>query len=154
MDQVHGVAGLVQPGDYVNILIKPVVPGLDDVTSGPSASTAENDGAGSVGARYLYQKVEVLAVGKDALPQAGSATTTPDAAATAEAADSGLITLIVPTEAAQYIVSMDPATIYLVLVARDYKPVPLPPLTKTPATPGEDSAKVTPYGPKGPESGA
>ena len=154
VDQVHGVAGLVQPGDYVNILIKPVVPGLDDVTSGPSASTAENDGAGSVGARYLYQKVEVLAVGKDALPQAGSATTTPDAAATAEAADSGLITLIVPTEAAQYIVSMDPATIYLVLVARDYKPVPLPPLTKTPATPGEDSAKVTPYGPKGPESGA
>ena len=152
VDQVHGVAGLVQPGDYVNILIKPVVPGLDLVTSG--SGTAEAEGGDAVGARYLYQKVEVLAVGKDALPQAGSATTTPEAGAPAETVDSGLITLIVPTEAAQYIVSMDPATIYLVLVARDYKVVPLPPLSRVPATPGEDSAKVTPYGPKGPESGA
>ena len=155
VDQVHGVAGLVQPGDYVNILIKPAIPGLSDVTSGAgvSSSSSATSGAGAVGARYLYQKVEVLAVGKDALPQAGSATTTPAAAGT-ETADSGLITLIVPTEAAQYIVSMDPATIYLVLVARDYKVIPLPPLTKAPITPGEDPSKVTPYGPKGPENGA
>ena len=38
--------------------------------------------------------------------------------------NSGLLTLIVPTKAAQYIASLPPENIYLTLVSRDYEPKP------------------------------
>jgi len=80
VDQVHGVAGLVEPGDNVDMLVQ------------------VSPGSGSANSReaYLYQDVPVLAV--------GSATTSPGAApasgAAAQAQPSGIYTFAVPPPAA------------------------------------------------------
>lgn len=150
VDQVRGVAGLVRPGDFVNIL-------LANQTSGGAGADSEADPTAPLDlafkARYLYQKAQVLAVGQDALPQAGAAAPTADeTAAAAPEENSGLITLIVPAKAAQYIASVDPSTIYMVLVARDYKPVPQAPIDFNDLLPAEDAAQLTPYGKDGPDS--
>ena len=147
VDQVRGVAGLIQPGDYVNIMV------TSDATTEGDSAPSDGPAPTASAARYLYQKVEVLAVGQDALPQAGAAVKAADDGATKAPTNTGLITLIVPTEAAQYLASADASSFYLTLVAADYKPIPQPPLGTGSATPGEDPAKLTPYGPKGPESG-
>lgn len=150
VDTIRGVAGLIQPGDFVNIMVTPATQVVSDSTTGPAP------GASLFGqtARYLYQKAEVLAVGQDALPQAGETATAAaaDGAAPAETTNRGLITLIVPTKAAQYIASVTPGQIYLVLVAADYKPVPQDQIDPNAAIPADDPAKLTPYGPKGPDS--
>ncbi len=146
VDQVRGVAGLIQPGDYVNMMLVP---------PSSSAKTSQSGTAVPAGARYLFQKIEVLAVGQEALPQAGAATaaSTGSTPAVAESNNAGLLTLIVPTQAAQYIASVDPSSIYLTLVAQDYKAVPQVTLDGNAGSPAEDPTKLTPYGPKGPESG-
>lgn len=156
VDQVRGVAGLIEPGDYVNIMLTQVQQ-LDE--NGKAAGVPEGADVSAVlfaqQARYLYQKAEVLAVGQDALPQAGEAQAAAEgdpAAAAAPAADRGLITLILPTKAAQYVASVQPESIYLVLVAQDYKPVPQDPIDPTSVIPAEDPSKLTPYGTKGPDS--
>src|SRR5439155_14875014 len=71
VDQVHGVANLIVPGDKVNIL-----------------ATAPD------GERFLFQNVNVLAVGTTPAPQPGETT------ATTAPAGSGLITFAVPPVAA------------------------------------------------------
>jgi len=160
VDDVRGVAGLVEPGDYVNIMMT-AVQELDD--AGKAVGVPEGADPGQVlfaqQARYLYQKAEVLAVGQDALPQAGETATAaaedgaaPDGAAAAEAQNRGLITLIVPAKAAQYIASVEPGAIYLTLVAQDYKPVPQDPIDPSAPIPAEDPSEQTPYGPEGPDS--
>lgn len=151
VDQVRGVAGLVRPGDFVNILLADQsTGGADGDTTAATAATTKVE----FKARYLYQKAQVLAVGQDALPQAGAAAPADATAAegTAPAENSGLITLIVPAKAAQYISSVDPSSIYMVLVARDYKPTPLAPIDLSELLPGEDAAQLTPYGKDGPDS--
>ena len=89
VDQVRGVAGLVRPGDFVNIILADQSAGGHgaDSAADPKATTSQVD----FKARYLYQKAQVLAVGQDALPQAGTAapaanteTTTPTDPAPAE----------------------------------------------------------------------
>ena len=161
LDQVHGVAGLIQPGDYVNIMVTKVT-NVDQngnpVGLGPNANPEEILFAAQ--ARYLYQKAEVLAVGQSTVPQAGVAAATAADGTTGSAApaspgaatNAGLITLIVPTKAAQYIASVDPQALYLTLVARDYKPVPQTNIQIGSQLPAEDGALLTPYGPKGPDS--
>jgi len=158
VDVTRGVAGLIQPGDFINIMIRrvsevspdaPLPEGIDpsDILFGEQA-------------RYLYQKVEVLAVGQNTVPQAGAAavatsdpTSTAGAPASAAAAgDPGLITVMVPTRAAQYLASVDTGDFYLSLVARDYKPVAQQVIDFNATTPAEDPALLTPYGPNGPES--
>lgn len=161
VDQIRGVAGLLQPGDYVNIMITKVedlaatAPLPDDVNSDDILFAQQ--------ARYLYQKVEVLAVGQNTVPQPGTTRVAADGetgtgteslapAAPGAAADAGLITLIVPTRAAQYIASVESEAFYLSLVARDYKPVPQQIIDFNAALPAEDPALLTPYGANGPES--
>lgn len=88
VDSIHGVAGLVEPGDKVDILV--------EIAGSPTAE------------RFLYQDVPVLAVGSstvsptanqtDAASSAASTTTT-----TTGSAGSGLITFAVPPAAAQRI---------------------------------------------------
>lgn len=157
VDEVRGVAGLVEPGDYVNIMMT-AVRQLDE--QGKPVGVPEGADPSSVlfaqQARYLYQKAEVLAVGQDALPQAGETATAAaeDGAATEGAAVSenrGLITMIVPAKAAQYIASVTPGALYLVLVAQDYKPVPQDPIDPSAPIPAEDPSEQTPYGPEGPD---
>ena len=74
-----------------------------------------------------------------------------DGAPAADDGTTGLITVIVPAEAAQYIAALRPDDIYLALVARDYKPVPQEPIDLN-SLPAEDGALLTPYGPEGPDS--
>ena len=101
VDQVRGVANLVQPGDRVNMLV--------------SIHTGTEE--------YLYQNVPVLFVGSQAAPQPGetTATTTPD---TATNQGSGLITVAVSPVAAQRIAFVSSggesgSSIYLTLVPPD-----------------------------------
>lgn len=144
VDQVHGVAGLLQPGDYVNVM---------------ELSAAGGDGGGAAGnvlypgnARYVYQKVLVLAVGASPVSQPGdtrAASTTGGTSTLTPQANSGLVTLMVPTEAAQRIASLDPGRVYLSLVSPNYKPEPLPPLPSESTSPAENDTNLTPYGPTG-----
>ncbi len=194
VDQVRGVAGLLQPGDFVNIMMTdPCVAQVEDqpAEEGGEASgdggeivvqdpliprdrdNAEpgecqvdgwvepltrdpiNDNAASTrfSARYLMQKVQILAIDQTPVQLPGEAATAAegDPAAGQPLAGSGLITLIVPTRAAQFIASADPTQLYLTLVPRDYTPVPMTPIDPNhDPLPGEDPTMLTPYGPNGP----
>lgn len=100
VDQVRGVAGLLVPGDKVNILVA--------------------DGGTQ---RVLFQNVNVIAIGTTAAPQAG------ETAAVANPG-SGLITFAVPPEAASRIAyaTQQGGGIYLTLVPLDNQPAPVPPV--------------------------
>jgi pilus assembly protein CpaB len=139
VDQVHGVAGFLVPGDEVNLMVK-----------------FDNQGSSDVGAslkstmRYLYQKVQILAVGQSTLLSPGEQTST--SGTTTATASSGLLTFNVPPEAAAWIASaQESGGLYLSLVAEDYTPKPLPPIDPNNVTelPGENPAQLTPYGPTG-----
>jgi pilus assembly protein CpaB len=149
IDDVRGVAGLLVPGDFVNILV-----------TGASASTEGAGGGEGQGgaevftqpARFLYQKIQILAIGQTRQLEPGeTAETNPDGTPTS--AGSGLITFVVPAEAAQRIASIEGGSFYFTLVAKDYQPTPIPPLDVNAPLPGETGSQLTPYGPDGrPES--
>ncbi len=160
VDQVRGVAGLLVPGDFVNLL----------VTSSDAEETGPPEGEGGEGigpvppggadvfgqpARALYQKVQILAIGQTRKLEPGETapTTNPDGTPATGTAASGLVTFVVPFEAAQQIASVEGASFYMTLVARDYQPAALPPLDTGASLAGETDAQLTPYGPDGrPES--
>ena len=96
-------------------------------------------------ARYMYQKVKIIAVGSNQLLTPGEQAQTPAAGAPAGAA-SNIITLEVPPDAAQYVATGEDFKFYLSLVAKDYKPLALHPLPVVVDTlPGEDPGKLCPY---------
>jgi pilus assembly protein CpaB len=142
VDQTKGVAGVIVPGDYVNIMMAP------DPLCGGSDPTC-------VPARVLYQSARVLFVDKSAVPQPGevgaNGTNTANPSGTSQAAaNTGLITLEVPAKASQLIASVDPASIYLTLLPAQYAPEALPKVDAFPTVlPGEDPNQLTPYGPAG-----
>ncbi|MDZ7677803.1 MAG: Flp pilus assembly protein CpaB [Acidimicrobiales bacterium] len=153
VDQVGGVAGLLVPGDKVNMLVSAGLheypeDQLPPVGTGPG--TPNSPGLEFIEipydshARYLYQAVEILAIGQSPVPQPGE---TVDAAEVA--GQSGLITFAVPPEAVQRIVAA--SGIYLSLVNPEYEPQVLPMPDPYEVLPGEDPARLTPYGPGGRE---
>lgn len=159
VDNVRGVAGLIVPGDIVNMMAVP-----DESACG----TPEGEGDGAEApvadpgdtavlcnpARYVYQGVQVLFVDRSPIPLPGEAATDANGDAAAAPADTGLLTLSVPPAAAQVIASVGPQQWYLSLVPSDYTPSPLPPLDPSqPLLPGEDASQLTPYGPEGLEPG-
>jgi pilus assembly protein CpaB len=100
VDQVQGVAGLLVPGDKVNMMV-----------SKPDST------------QMLFQNVAILFIGQTAAPQAGE---TQPVAQTS----SNLITFAVPPLAAEKIVlatKFEGATVHLALVPPDNQPVPVPP---------------------------
>lgn len=99
VDQVRGVAGLLVPGDQVNILIKD-----------PNAGNVE---------RVLFQNVPIIAIGTSAAPQPGDA-------AAAVNPGSGLITFAVTPEAASKIALASTNDLYLTLVPKDNPARPIP----------------------------
>jgi pilus assembly protein CpaB len=115
VDQVHGVANLIVPGDKVNIL------------------ALARDGE-----RFLFQNVNVIAVGSTPAPQPGETTAT-----TTAAAGGGLITLAVPPLAAAKIATVPADQIYLTLVPPDNQPVAVPPVNDANLFTGP----LTPYAP-------
>ena len=101
VDQVRGVAGLLVPGDKVNILVV--------------------DGGAQ---RVLFQNVDIIDIGTTAAPQAGETEAVANPG-------SGLITFAVPPESASRIAyaATQGGGIYLTLVPTDNQPVPVPPIS-------------------------
>ncbi len=95
VDQVRGVAGLLVPGDLVNLLVK--------------------DGAAE---RVLYQNVPIIAIGATAAPQVGDA-------APALNPGSGLLTFAVTPAAASKIALASSNDLYLTLVPKDHVAAPV-----------------------------
>ena len=151
VDQVRGVAGLLVPGDLVNMLVRPGLheypeDELPPVATGPGTPTSPGlefiEIPYDTHPRYLYQAVEILAIGRSPRPIPGE---TVDASEVA--GQSGLITFSVPPEAVQRIIGVP--DIYLSLVHPDYEPRVLPMPDPYEVLPGEDPTSLTPYGPSG-----
>lgn len=149
VDQVRGAAYLIEPGDYVNILSVSAKSGGGQAAQQPAdsataAATAAGTNPYNYISRYVYQRVEVLAIDKALTPELGE---TSDKAAPA-ARNGGMITLAVPPEAVETILSVGMENLYLSLVPKNYAPAPLPPLNYADQTlPGANPAQLTPYGP-------
>jgi Flp pilus assembly protein CpaB len=165
VDQVRGVAGMLSPGDDVNVIVTrsiemrdgtSTVQGEDGAVSESQAAAFPSGvieaGPGGVGvqiegvpytnvARMLYQKVKILAIGTQLAPDLGDR----EAESVNQVAALGLITLAVPPEAVLRLASVDPSAIYLSLVPKSYEPTPLLPIDPTEVLPGEDIARLTPY---------
>ena len=122
VDQVHGVAGLLVPGDKVNLMVvlDPQLAALAGGTPGAPAPSAASGQDGNATVRYLYQNVEVLAIGQTAAADVGAteAPTNPG---------SGLITFNVPPDAAQRI-ALAGNNLYMTLAPKDFQPVDVPPV--------------------------
>jgi Flp pilus assembly protein CpaB len=169
VDQVRGVAGLLQPGDFVNIMATKVcelatTANEPDSDPPPAEGEPADDEADAEclynervlfgeQARYIYQKVQVLAIDQTPVQLPGEATAAAegeDAGAAAPAVGAGLVTLIVPAQAAQVVASIPTENFYLSLVPRDYVPVPQEAIDPTDPFPAEDGSRLTPYGADGP----
>jgi len=150
VDQIRGVAGLLVPGDFVNLLVTNAA-AAEDTEGGDTGGEGQASGdVYSQPARYLYQKVQILAVGQTRKLEPGeTAATNADGSTADSTTSSGLITFVVPAEAAQRIASVDGANYYLTLVATDYQPEAIGPLNTQEALPGETQNQLTPYGPEG-----
>ncbi|MDZ7673581.1 MAG: Flp pilus assembly protein CpaB [Acidimicrobiales bacterium] len=153
VDQVRGVAGLLVPGDFVNVML---TDGASQLGGGEGEEAVDAEGnpipadGGTIApdARYLYQKVQILAIGKQRELQPGeTADTNPDGSPVVSG--SGLLTLAVPADAAQWIASASTGQLYLTLVSKDYAPVEVGPIPPSPSLPAENPDQLTPYGPEG-----
>lgn len=135
VDQMHAVAGFVQPGDKVNVLVYGKDPSSKD--DRPTV-------------RVLYQNVNVLGVGATPALQPGEtqADVKTDASKAGSSAPSSLITLAVPLDAAERIVlpasGANGSIIYLTLVSPESTATPQQPPTFDLKS-ALDSASVTPY---------
>jgi Flp pilus assembly protein CpaB len=164
VDQTGGVGGFLAPGDEINMLIiQDNAAARDLITDAPDlslqASILKNSGPQPLfmekTARYLFQKVQILAVGQNQLLTPGEQAN--DAAAPANAGFSGIITVNVPPEAAQLIASFasQGQSFYLSLTAKGYEPRELLPLPiVVDLLPGEDQELLTPYKYTDPEGNA
>ncbi|MDH3682711.1 MAG: RcpC/CpaB family pilus assembly protein [Acidimicrobiia bacterium] len=158
VDQVKGAAYLIEPGDFVNLLsVKQIVESGDE-DGEPTADEPVDLGSGLVAlpvngsasydyiARYVYQRAEVLAIDKALTPDLGESSEQAEGAPR----NAGMITLAVPPDAVQTILSVGMENIYLSLVPSTYAPDPLPPIDYgNEVYPAEDADRLTPYGPKG-----
>ncbi len=157
VDNIRGVAGLIVPGDFVNMM---AIPGgstvCDEAATGDEGAPPPEAQPGDLSdlvifcspARMVYQAVQVLFVDRSPEPLPGEQVATEGAEAAPT--NAGLLTLSVPPDAAQRIASVGGDQWYLTLVPPDYAPAPLPPFDPTVALlPGEDPAILTPYGPAG-----
>lgn len=165
IDQVAGVAGFVQPGDFVNMLVlRPLafegadedptaeetgggtndgdLPDLDEYYANPIPASAEQS-LYLENARYFYQKAEVLAVGQSLPLDLGETAESNEGDA---AASGGVITLAVPPEVVQQVLAVGTQNLYLSLVPASYEPEALLPMDITELLyPAEDEARLTPY---------
>lgn len=173
IDQVAGVAGFVQPGDFVNMLVvRPLgfADKEDEVISTEQTDGATTQGGGTTqgdlpdleqfyendvpetadqslyleNVRYFYQKAEVLAVGQSLPLDLGE--TAAEGEEAAAAATGGVITLAVPPEVVQQVLAVGTENLYLSLVPASYEPEALEPMDITELLyPAEDEARLTPY---------
>lgn len=156
VDDVRGVAGLIVPGDFVNMmaLYEDICEAPGEVTTEEGTPLPEDSGldfpatgivnddqvvqpggqlalAVCTPATYVFQEVQVLFVDRTPIPLAGEAQTeTVNAdgtvSQTTTTVDTGLLTLAVPPDAAQLIASLPREAWYLTLLPSSYVPAPLP----------------------------
>jgi Flp pilus assembly protein CpaB len=167
VDTIRAVGGYLQPGDEVNLMVnhsgacdeeaateqqvdengQPIDEDLGDAENSFGATISDEQYCTyTQPARYVYQRVEILAIGARQQLQTGEADNT------ALTPQGGTITFLVPNEAAQILASVAPEDIYLTLLPSDYEVEPLPALTSdlmANPTPAELSGCATPYGPEG-----
>ena len=153
VDNIRGVAGLIVPGDFVNVMVS-----QDTGLCGGAAPEGEGEGGAAGGqstavlcrtARMLYQEVQVLFIDQSPIPLPGEQTGTPEGEAPA-AVNTGLVTFQVPPAAAQIIAAVPPDGFYLTLLPQTYAPTAIPEIDPNiTLLPGEDPALLTPYGPDG-----
>jgi len=158
VDEVSGVAGLLVPGDLVDMFVT-----LDDSENvdGETSEVAEQQGVFAGNARLLYHQVRILAIGSQTAPTAGEQAAAEGAegeAAAAPTGGAGLLTLDLPLDAAQLIASLDSGSIRLALTGPDYQATPVPRIDAADLEelPGETNnetrfGQLTPYGPDGPQ---
>ena len=136
VDATRAVGGWVQPGDRVNLL----VPGVCADEPAAQADAAAGDAGTEVRcrrARYLYQAVDVLAVGTSLSPVG-------DQSSGGMAAGPVTIVLSLPPRAAQWVATWE-NELTLTLVPADYVPRvvdPLPVLVER--LPGEQEGTLQP----------
>ncbi len=137
-DSVKGVAGLVSPGDYVNILaaLKPLDSAVQEQPRMAEAPMSQ----------YVAQKVKVLAIGQNL----GTPVAAGEGGEDTAAVSSDMVTFEVPPEVAPTLVAFSTKELYLSLVRPDYQPRPVPPVgylsplvPMQETTPGSDGR--TPY---------
>jgi pilus assembly protein CpaB len=154
VDNIRGVAGLIVPGDFVNVMVA-----QDTGLCGAAAPEGEGGEGGGTGgestavlcrtARVLYQEVQVLFIDQSPIPLPGEQTGTPEGEAPT-AVNTGLVTFQVPPAAAQIIAAVPPDGFYLTLLPQTYAPAAIPEIDPNiTLLPGEDPALLTPYGPDG-----
>lgn len=154
VDDVRGVAGLIVPGDFVNIMVAQ--------DTGLCGGNAEGDTGGQVdqattgvlcrSARVLYQEVQVLFIDQSPIPLPGEQTagSGTEGEGEATAVNTGLVTFQVPPQAAQVIAAIPLDGFYLTLLPQTYVPTAIPAIDPNiTLLPGEDPALLTPYGPEG-----
>ena len=126
-DPIKAVAGLLKPGDYVNMITTAKCVNGAISTGADAAAAGGAPAAGVDCAGHVYQKIKILAIGRSfgsavvADPAAGGAPTT-----TAAPVSSDQITFAVPPEAAQLLSTFSTGSITLTLVRDDYVPHPIP----------------------------
>lgn len=152
VDNIRGVAGLIVPGDFVNVMVfaeNDLCGGGAEDEDGGAPLPADTTAVICRTARVLYQEVQVLFIDRSPIPLPGE-----QLAAEGEegpvAVNTGLITFQVPPEAAQLLAAIQPDAFYLTLLPQTYVPAVIPELDPAIALlPGEDPAILTPYGPDG-----
>ena len=161
VDDISGVAGLLVPGDLVDMFVS-TSEGTPEAVEGQEATTeSETQGIFGGNARLLYHQVRILAIGQQTAPTPGeqaAAEGTEEEAAAEAPASGGLLTLDLPLDAVQLIASVPPGAIKLALTGPDYQARPIPRIDMRELTelPGETDAEtrfgqLTPYGPDGPQ---
>ncbi len=141
VDEAAGVAGLIQPGDSINILAE-VAP----AETGEGAGTGlRNEGGGyglATPSVFAFQDVKVLAVGQSlGAPVASTDGTEPTAPT---GGGSGLITVQLPPGQAALLAGVRNSNLYLTLNRPDYEPVPVPFQPIVPGLPGEQGESPYP----------
>lgn len=152
VDNVRGVAGLIVPGDFVNIMVT-----ADTGLCGGGAAEGEEGGGNQQStavicrtSRVLYQEAQVLFIDQSPIPLPGEQAGTAEGEAAPSAVNTGLITFQVPPAAAQLLASVSPDGFYLTLLPQTYVPEAIPEMDPNiTLLPGEDPQLLTPYGPAG-----
>lgn len=141
VDEAAGVAGLVQPGDSINIMATAT---LDEEAQGLASRAPQEPRTNGFNldtpAVYAFQDVKVLAVGQSlGEPVAAEG----DEAAPVDRGNTGLITVQLPPEQAIVLASIRSSALYLTLNRPDYEPVPVPFVSWLPSFSGE--LGISPY---------
>jgi Flp pilus assembly protein CpaB len=145
VDGTRGLSGYLEGGDLINIM---VTPGGGDAAAAGDGGVKSEATPYSSSARMMYQRVKVLAVGQSIEPRPGEAVKESDGTA-ATPVLGGTIVVLVPSDVAQRLASVDPGDFYFTLVADGFAPEPLGPIPQPELDggplPGEAGVAVYPY---------